>query len=135
VGVLQVCWAGPHTLAFATDQSSAVRLLQLETDDNCILDINQTEFLQADSNKESAAGNQAASGITALAYEASQQVLAAATVGGRVCLFKRWAGSASAEQAALSAAEPKQWEPQQCFQVGTRDCHMTVGALWPAAAG
>jgi hypothetical protein len=96
-----------------------VRLLQLETDDNYILDINQTDFLQADIDRETA-GSPAASGITAIAYEAGQQVLAAATVDGRVCLSRRWAGAASAEQAALSAAEPQQWEPQQCFQVRAR---------------
>jgi hypothetical protein len=85
-----------------------------------MLDISQAEFLQAD---KEAAGSPAANGITTIAYEPGQQVLAAATLDGRVCLFRRWAGSTSVEQAAASAAEQQQWEPQQCFQVRTcRTC-------------
>lgn len=95
-------------------------MLQLDTDDNYALDLNQTEFLQAGTDEDVAGSGQGTSpsGIAAMAYEPRQQVLAAATVAGRVCLFRRWSSSPPAEQAALAADDPaKQWEAQQSFQV------------------
>eukprot|EP00879_Flechtneria_rotunda_P011811 GHRR01012338.1.p1 GENE.GHRR01012338.1~~GHRR01012338.1.p1 ORF type:complete len:1377 (+),score=585.08 GHRR01012338.1:1099-5229(+) len=123
---LHVCWAGPHTLASATDQNSVIKLLQLDTDDNYVLELNQADFIRAEGQADSApalAGASAAGvaygGITALAYEPRQQVLGAATDDGGVCLFRRWSSRAPAALTAAAALDPaKQWEPQHCFQVG-----------------
>lgn len=114
----QVCWAGPHTLALAGSQDTAVRMLQLDTDDNYVLDLKNTAFLGgAASRPGSAAGDSA--GIVALVYEPGQQVLAAATAAGRVCLFKHWLSRAhAAAAAAAAAADPaSQWEPSHSFWV------------------
>lgn len=109
----QVCWAGPHTLATAVDKDSTIRLMQLDTDDNYVLDVSKADFTRADSDKESIGLSGLTAGITALAYEPNQQTLAATTAEGRVCLFKRMQSDLQDD----TFSEPvKQWEPRQSFQ-------------------
>lgn len=40
-----VCWAAPHTLATASDRDSVVRMYNLDTEDNYILQVTQTSLL------------------------------------------------------------------------------------------
>lgn len=122
VCLMQVCWAGPHTLALAGSQDTAVRMLQLDTDDNFVLDLKSSSNSSASSF--SAADSQRApdaTGIAALVFEPGQQVLAVATAAGRVCLIKHWLSKAHAAAAAGSASADaaSQWEPTHCFWVGT----------------
>lgn len=117
---MQVCWAGPHTLATVTDKDNTIRLLQLETDDNYVLDVSKVDFNRQDSGKDTKDASTDTPGVAAIAYEPQQQVFAAATVGGRLCTFRRLHNAQDD-----SGAEPvKQWEPQQAFQVsvGIRTC-------------
>lgn len=121
----QVCWAGPHTLATATDRDSTLQLMQLDTDDNYVLDVSRAEFARADSDREVRGSTSSAAGITALAYEPRQQTLAATTAEGKVFLYKSNQGSTEDE----SASEPfKQWDPQQSFQVrnSTYKLHLRI---------
>jgi hypothetical protein len=129
----QVCWAGPHTLAVAGSQDTAVRMLQLDTDDNYVLDLKNTAFPGGAASRPASAAADSA-GIVALVYEPGQQVLAAATAAGRVCLFKHWLSRAHAAAAAVAAADPaSQWEPSNCFWVsGTCQHKELVFCLSPA---
>lgn len=114
--IVQVCWAGPHTLALAGSQDTVVRLLQLDTDDNYVLDLKPREFSRSSSSAGRPASVAADTGIVSIVYERTQQVLAAATAGGQVCLFKRWLPSTMAGTTA--AADPaSQWQPSHCFWV------------------
>jgi len=101
-----------------------VRMLQLDTDDNYLLNLRNTDFLSSSSGSRSGQPDSASgaetSGIVALVYEPGQQVLAAATAAGRVCMFKHWVSKAHAAAAAVSSAtgDPSsQWEPHHCFWV------------------
>jgi hypothetical protein len=104
-------------------------MLQLDTDDNYVLDLKNTAFLGGTASRPgSAAGDSA--GIVALVYEPGQQVLAAATAAGRVCLFKHWLSRAhAAAAAAAAAADPaSQWEPSHSFWVSETCQHKT--SVW-----
>lgn len=124
-----MCWAGPHCLALATSNDTAVRLLQLDTDDNYMLDLQQAEPCRPSSGRDGLAqdrgGAQRAdsgAGIAALVYEPGQGVLAVATGAGRVCLFKHWLSQAHA----AAAEGVKQWEPLHTFMVSC--CLLTEAA-------
>lgn len=110
---MQVSWAGPHTLATATTSDSTVRLLQLDTDDNYALDLNKADFARTDSAHKSQT-NTLAGGIAALAYEPYQQMLAAVSMQGLVCLYKRVAVNQHGDGLVDLAT---QWEPQQSIKV------------------
>lgn len=134
----QVCWAGPHTLALAGRQDTAVRMLQLDTDDNYLLDLKSKDGVSSSSNRSRPASAAAdTAGIVGLVYEPGQQVLAAATAGGQVCLFKHWLSKAHAAAAAsAAAADPaSQWEPSHSFQASRAPppCCFTVCRAKPNA--
>jgi intraflagellar transport protein 140 len=121
----QVCWAGPHTLATAADSDGSIRLLQLDTGDNYMLDLKDARFIRSDSDTQaiSASANAAEglkSGVTCLAYEPMTNLLAAGTSDGQVYTFRR-GGNSAADSLATEPA--KQWEPQNRFLVRA-SCHV-----------
>lgn len=108
-----------------------MRMLQLDTDDNYLLDLSNRSFPGSGASRPASAAD--AAGVVALVYEPGQQVLAAATASGKVCLFKHWLSKAHAAAAAgAAAADPaSQWEPSHCFWV------RSAGSKWcflPAAS-
>lgn len=129
---LQVCWAGPHTLALAGSQDTAVRMLQLDTDDNYLLDLKSSDFAGSSRTSRPVSAAADASGIVSLVYEPGQQVLAAATASGQVCLFKHWLGKAHAAMAAsTAAADPaSQWKPSHFFKVKSCYCCSKRSSHW-----
>lgn len=123
--VLQVCWAGPHTLALASRQDAAVRMLQLDTDDNFTLDLDMQEIASsssmsnADLDATAAAGG--STGIVGLVYEPVQRVLAVATSTGWICLFEHWMSKAQAAAAAAAAPDPaSEWQSAHVFWVSCK---------------
>jgi hypothetical protein len=94
-------------------------MLQLDTDDNFLLDTWNRDFVSSSSSstvQPREGGDQGAAGIVALVYEPRQQMLAAASASGKVCLFKHWLSKAHA--AMVTAAGPvSQWQPSHCFWV------------------
>jgi hypothetical protein len=94
-------------------------MLQLDTDDNYLLDLKSKDVASSSSKSRPASAAADTAGIVGLVFEPGQQVLAAATAGGQVCLFKHWLSKVHAAAAAsAAAADPaSQWEPSHSFQV------------------
>jgi hypothetical protein len=109
-----------------------VRLLQLDTDDNFVLDLKAREFLGSSRSRPASAAADMG-GIVSIVYERTQQVLAAATAGGQVWLFRRWLTGTMAGTTA--AADPaSQWQPSHSFWVSVR-CTASAQATKQVQAG
>lgn len=73
----QVSWAGPHTVAIAMHQDLAVRLFDLDTQDNALLPL----------DPPSSSGVR--EGVMCLSWSEAHQQLAVGTSGGSLQVFKR----------------------------------------------
>ncbi|GBF91287.1 intraflagellar transport protein [Raphidocelis subcapitata] len=89
-----LAWAAPHVLASGAEGDESVRLLDLETDDNFLL--------QLEGGAGAAAGGPGR--LACLAGDPARGLLAAATADGRVALFER-AGTAEGPPPAGGAAD------------------------------
>lgn len=106
-------------------------MLQLDTDDNYLLDLKSKDSASSSSKSRPASAAADAAGIVGLVYEPRQQVLAAATAGGQVCLFRHWLKAHAAAAASAAAADPaSRWEPSHSFQVSFK--HWQPKGKWRA---
>lgn len=112
---VHIAWVAQHVLASASAGDDAVRLLDLATEDNSLL---QLAGVGASPWAAAPAGDGGDRAISALAGMAPRGLLAVASESGRVFTYARLGGGAGASGGGSAGKEAAPaWRPLHSFQV------------------